>query len=222
MSGDDRYCPACGERFRWFEERCDQCGAALVDRRPGGEPMPDSALAPVFESTEIGAIDLARTALEQEGIAYVAREPPEAIRRPADDRLGRWMNVRRGPVALFVLENDADRARALLADLQKETGPAPASSAVGAAAGASRPTGIAAILLHDAERGTFIGRISEAQLDTLVEHLEQESEQDRSYYVDAATIDMLAGAGADETLVDLLKSALAGREGVEVRWSDES
>jgi hypothetical protein len=34
--------------------------------------------------------------------------------------------------------------------------------------------------------------------------------------------DMLAGAGADETLVTLLRGALAGREGVEVRWSDES
>ena len=222
MGGDDRYCPACGERFKWFEERCDRCGAALVDRRPGGEPMPDAALVPVFESSELGAIDLARVALEQEGIEYVAREPPEAIRRPADDRLGRWMNVRRGPVALFVLENDADRARALLANLQEETGPAPASSAVGAVAGASRPAGTPTILLRDAERGTLVGRINEAQLALLLDHLEQESEDDRAYYIDAATIDMLTGAGADETLVTLLRRALAGREGVEVRWSDES
>jgi hypothetical protein len=86
----------------------------------------------------------------------------------------------------------------------------------------SRLTGIEAILLLDAEWGTFIGRISEAQFETLVEHLEQDSEQDRSYYIDAPTIDMLAAAGADETLVHLLRVALAGRDGVEVRWSEET
>jgi hypothetical protein len=121
-----------------------------------------------------------------------------------------------------VLANDADRAREMLADLQHETAPAPVSENVAPAGGVTRSAGVPTILLHDAERATFIGRISEAQLDTLVEHLEQESGQDRSYYIDAATIDMLADAGADETLVNLLRGALAGREGVEVRWSDES
>lgn len=221
MSSDDRCCPVCGERFRWFEERCDACDAALVDRRPGGEPLPDAALVPVFQSTEVGAIDLARVTLEQEGIEYVAREPPESIRRPADDRLGRWMNARRGPVALFVLENDAGRARALLADLQAETGPTPVGSAMAPAVSARPPAGVPAILLHDAERGTLIGRINEAQLAMLLDHLEQESEDDRTYYVDAATVDMLAGAGADEVLIDLLKGALGGREGMEVQWSED-
>lgn len=220
MSSDDRYCLACGERFRWFEERCDRCGAALVDRRPGDEPAPDAALVPVFESCELGAIDLARVALEQEGIDYVAREPPESIRRPADDQLGRWMNVRRGPVALVVLERDADRARALLSDLQQQTALMPAGPAVAAAAGVNRPAGIATILLHDAEQGTFVGRISEGQLELLRDHLEKESEDDRAYYIDAAAIDMLAEAGADESLVNLLTAALAGREGLEIQWSE--
>ena len=222
MNSDDRYCPACDARFPWYDDTCADCGAALVVHRPGGDPVPDAALVPVFESSEAGAMDLARLTLEQEGIEYVAREHPAPIRRPADDRLGRWVGAKQSAVALFVLENDAERAREMLADLQNETAPAPASGNVAPAGGVSRPTGIAAILLLDAERGTFIGRISDAQLATLVEHLEQESDQDRSYYIDAATIDMLADAGADETLVSLLKGALAGREGVEVRWSDEA
>jgi hypothetical protein len=184
--------------------------------------VPDAALVPVFQSIEAGAIDLARVTLEQEGIEYVAREPEEPVRPVADDIVGRWTGARRGAVALFVLENDADRARGLLADLQHEAGPMPAGGVAASAHAASRPAGIAAILLHDAERGTFIGRISEAQRDILVGHLEQESGQDRSYYVDAATIEMLAAAGADETLVDLLKGALAGRAGVEVRWSEQT
>lgn len=222
MSGDDRYCPACGARFPWYEDTCDDCGAALVAHRPGGDPAPDAALVPVFESTEPGAIDLARLTLEQEGIECVAREHTAPTDWQADDRLGRWTGARQGAVALFVLANDAVRAREMLADLQNETAPAPVSEDVAPAGGVTRSTSVPTILLHDAERGTFIGRISEAQLDTLVEHLEQESGQDRSYYIDAATIDMLAAAGADETLVTLLRGALAGGEGVEVRWSDES
>jgi len=222
MGGDDRYCPECGARFPWYDDTCDDCGATLVPRRPGGDPQPDAALVPVFQGTDVGAIDLARVTLEQEGIEYVAREPAEPIHRPADDRLGRWMGARRSAVALFVLEHDADRARELLADLQHETAPMPAGGNPAPARGVTTPTGIATILLHDAERGTFIGRVSEAQLSILLENLEQESGQDRSYYLDEATIDMLAGAGADETLINLLKGALAGREGVEVRWSDES
>jgi hypothetical protein len=222
MSSDDRYCPACGTRYRWYEEACDACGTALADCRPGGDPVPDATLVPVFQSIEAGAIDLARVTLEQEGIEYVAREPEEPVRPVAVEIVGRWTGARRGAVALFVLENDADRARGLLSDLQNAVGPMPAGGVAASAHGASRPAGIAAILLHDAERGTFIGRISEAQRDILVGHLEQESEQDRSYYVDAATIEMLAAVGADETLVDLLKGALAGRDGVEVRWSEQA
>jgi hypothetical protein len=222
MNGDDRYCPACGARFPWYEDTCDDCGAALIAHRPGGDPVPDAALVPVFASTEAGALDLARLTLEQEGIECVAREHTAPIRRQADDRLGRWIGAREGAVALFVLANDADRAREMLADLQNEAGPVPTGVTRVPARGVSGPTDTATILLSDAERGTFIGRISEAQLNTLVGHLEQESGQDRSYYIDGATIDMLADAGADETLVTLLKGALAGREGVEVRWSDAS
>jgi hypothetical protein len=220
MGGDDRYCPACDSRFRWYEDTCDVCGTALVPYRPGGDPAPDASLVPVFESSEAGAVDLARLTLEQEGIDYVAGEHAAPVRRLADDRLGRWTGERQSVVALLVLENDADRARELLADLQNEGGPVPTGETQVPARGVSRPTDIATILLSDAERGTFIGRISQAQLDALVEHLEQESGEDRSYYIDGATIDMLASAGVDETLVTLLRGALAGREGVEVRWSE--
>ena len=75
------------------------------------------------------------------------------------------------------------------------------------------------IRLHDAERGTLIGTISEDQLRFLIEELEEESAEDRDYYVSADTIDMLEEDGADASLVSLLRSALAGREGLDVRWS---
>lgn len=77
------------------------------------------------------------------------------------------------------------------------------------------------IQLYDAERGTRLGEISEAQLQRLVESLEEESATDQDYYLTAETIDMLAGDGADAGLVGLLRSALAGREGMDVRWTRE-
>ena len=75
------------------------------------------------------------------------------------------------------------------------------------------------IRLHDAERGTSIGTITEDQLQFLIDELEEESAEDRDYYVSADTIDMLEEDGADRELISLLRGALAGREGLDVRWS---
>jgi hypothetical protein len=75
------------------------------------------------------------------------------------------------------------------------------------------------IRLHDAERGTLIGTITEQQLQFLTDELEEESAEDRDYYVSADTIDMLEEDGADTALVSLLRNALAGRDGMDLRWS---
>jgi hypothetical protein len=75
------------------------------------------------------------------------------------------------------------------------------------------------IRLHDAERGTPLGSITEEQLQFLIDELEEDSSTDRDYYIDAATVDMLEADGADPALVALLRTALAGRDGMDVRWS---
>ena len=77
------------------------------------------------------------------------------------------------------------------------------------------------IQLYDAERGSRLGAISEEQLQQLVDSLEEESTTDQDYYLTAATIDMLEANGADPQLVGLLREALAGREGMDIRWADE-
>ena len=74
------------------------------------------------------------------------------------------------------------------------------------------------IQLFDAERGTPIGSITEAQFAFLTSELEEESARDRDYYIAAETVDMLEADGADAELVQLLRTALGGRTGVEVRW----
>ena len=75
------------------------------------------------------------------------------------------------------------------------------------------------IQLRDAERNSLIGTITEEQLHFLIDELEEESAEDRDYYFSADTIDMLAEDGGDPQLVSLLRGALAGREGFDVRWS---
>ena len=77
------------------------------------------------------------------------------------------------------------------------------------------------IQLYDAERGTRLGEISDAQLQSLMDSLEEESLTDQDYYLTAETIDMLESDGADAGLVGLLREALAGREGMDVRWARE-
>lgn len=75
------------------------------------------------------------------------------------------------------------------------------------------------IRLHDAEGGKPIGTITEEQLRFLMDELEEESAEDRDYYISADTVDMLEENGADGELVALLRGALDGGEGIDIRWS---
>ena len=77
------------------------------------------------------------------------------------------------------------------------------------------------IQLYDAQRGDRLGAISEEQFQQLVDALEEESTTDRDYYLNVATIDMLEVGGAAAQLVGLLREALAGREGMDIRWARE-
>lgn len=75
------------------------------------------------------------------------------------------------------------------------------------------------IQLHDKESGARIGTITEAQLQFLVDQLEEETRDDQDYYINTTTLDLFEERGADQTLVALLRQALAGRDEMEIRWS---
>jgi processive 1,2-diacylglycerol beta-glucosyltransferase len=72
--------------------------------------------------------------------------------------------------------------------------------------------------LYDNETGQLIGQITDADLKVLVDALEEESATDRDYYIDAATIDLLGDGRATDHLLNLLRTALGSREGMEIRW----
>ena len=72
--------------------------------------------------------------------------------------------------------------------------------------------------LYNAATNQPLGSITEPDLQVLVDALEEESTQDRDYYINAATIAVIADGRATEHLVRLLRGALGSAEGVDIRW----
>lgn len=64
----------------------------------------------------------------------------------------------------------------------------------------------------------LLGSITETELKYLEDSLEETSDEDRDYFVDQATIDLLADGRATDHLVHLLKKAVGSGEGVEIEW----
>ena len=65
----------------------------------------------------------------------------------------------------------------------------------------------------------LLGSITEADLQVLVDALEEESSEDQDYYIDAATIDVIGDGRASDYLLKLLRTALGDSDGVDIRWS---
>ena len=75
-----------------------------------------------------------------------------------------------------------------------------------------------AITLYDNDSGAVLGEISEADLQFLIDNLEEETSDDQDYYLRPETVVMLSERGGSAPLMELLRSALGDGEGVEVRW----
>jgi hypothetical protein len=74
------------------------------------------------------------------------------------------------------------------------------------------------ITLSLKDTGAFLGTIDEADLQLLMDQLEEEHERDTDYYVCAETIAILEESGASPSLLKVLKAALGASEGVEITW----
>jgi hypothetical protein len=73
--------------------------------------------------------------------------------------------------------------------------------------------------LYNDTTGELLGPITEADLQSIVDALEEESTEDQDYFIDAVTIDLIAERGASEHLLGLLRKALSSSAGVDIRWS---
>jgi processive 1,2-diacylglycerol beta-glucosyltransferase len=74
------------------------------------------------------------------------------------------------------------------------------------------------INVYDNASGHVIGTITEAQLQFLIENLEETSTTDQDYYLDIAMLAMLEEAGGDASLMELLRGGLGDRGDFEIRW----
>jgi len=74
--------------------------------------------------------------------------------------------------------------------------------------------------LFNVSTNELIGSITPADLQVLIDALEEESADDKDYYITAATIDVIADGKATEHLVGLLRHALGSAEGVDIRWAE--
>lgn len=222
MSDLPKVCPVCGKTYEWYEAECPVDHVPLVVR-PGPAPDPDVALVAVFRTTEPGLLPLAKMALEQEEIEYDVRDAG------LNDQLVGYRQASGSstidiPLEILVRTEDAGRARELLSDLGDSLTAAvaqPPASVIGAPANEHDPVLSLSVNLVDDDSGQQVGRITDAQLAWLADRLEQESANDHDYYIDRATLEMLAdlGLSADVSLTEILNRALGDREGVTIRWS---
>jgi len=74
------------------------------------------------------------------------------------------------------------------------------------------------IELFDNDTGAPLGAITDAQLQFLIDQLEEESADDTDYYISRDTLDIFEEQGADPALLSLLRSALGARDDMEIRW----
>jgi hypothetical protein len=72
--------------------------------------------------------------------------------------------------------------------------------------------------LYNDETGELIGNINEAQLQFLIDQLEEESLQDRDYAIEGMTLAYFEEQGIDAELLGLLRRGLGEKEQIIIRW----
>ena len=77
------------------------------------------------------------------------------------------------------------------------------------------------VALYDVASGARVGRITEKQLEALIGWMEEESTEDRDYYLTAEDCELMLEQGIDPTLVEVLREALRGREDMDIRYAQE-
>ena len=183
----------------------------------------DAPLVSVFIAHEPGLVPLIRLALEQENIEFLIRGlgALSSVVLNTPDRPNLGVD---GGSEIFVRKEDADRARILLEGLAAAP-PEPNDDGMAEtmpeAAAVEAPAAATPIVVYDDDSNLIIGRISEAQLDFLDDHLDEESASDRDYYLTADTIDMLESAGGDAALIGMLRGALRARADMTISWKVE-
>ncbi len=60
--------------------------------------------------------------------------------------------------------------------------------------------------------------LSDSDLQSLQNTMEEESSKDQDYFIDLSTVDMIMNSGASEGLVNALTKAIGESDGIDVVW----
>ncbi len=74
------------------------------------------------------------------------------------------------------------------------------------------------IRLYDQQTQVVLGELTDEQFDFLRSRLEEEGEEDRDYYLNQTTVDMLEAEGGSEELIAFLRRAMGPRNEMEFYW----
>jgi hypothetical protein len=74
--------------------------------------------------------------------------------------------------------------------------------------------------LYDKQSGALLGIVSDDDIESMIDQLEEEDSVDEDYFIDADTIDLLEEGGASETLLSVLRKAVGDSEGIEIRYEE--
>jgi len=205
-------CPQCHRRYKWYETTCPDDGTALVEESDPEKPLD---LVSVFTTKESGLLPLAEIALKGEHIEYIihvgAPSVPMFTRHASPD-----LNYPVDATQIIVRREDAQRAHDLLVDLEN-AGPVETSTLEPTPAEWEQaPEGN--VELIDSDSKDPIGRVTEEQLQQLIDALEEDADSPDEYYIGAGTIDLLEDQKVDPAVIAMLRKALGEREGMQVRW----
>jgi processive 1,2-diacylglycerol beta-glucosyltransferase len=213
----DKVCPNCGERYKWYEAECPNCHVALVDAPDEQERLKDLDLTVVFRTTEPGLLPLVEMALQEQKIEYMHRiSGSDALTAGGPAYRGVAPNT---PFEILVRTDDVPAATEVLRDLDTQGNQAPAPPKAAAPIPFPTRTSTGDVELVDLSSKNVVGRITDADLAWLNSQLEKESEDDRDYYFDRPTLDMLEGNGASPSLIAVLRGALGSRDSMDLQWS---
>lgn len=170
----------------------------------------DAPLVPVFTTDDPAVLPLATMALDAEGIDYVVKSAGKAD--TMQWAMSQTPTIRPVVMEIVVTGDVAARARDVVADLERplSAGALPEPAAV--AESFEPPT----VHLENATTGASIGTITEAQLQSLASHLEEDAPQ--QYILNAEALQTLREAHADAPLVALLKGATDPDRDLVIRW----
>ncbi len=74
------------------------------------------------------------------------------------------------------------------------------------------------ITLKNKDTGEHISSITEAELQYLIDELEEEHSEDKDYWINRTQLEIMKEKGAEQSFIKMLESALGDNEDMEVIW----